>query len=60
MDKRTHGTNQKSGPKLTPDQVRHIRTLKGRMTQEAIADRYGVKQAAITKIFNRTNWGWLE
>jgi hypothetical protein len=42
--------------KLTADQVREIRALKGIETQKSIADRYGVTAGAIGDIHRGTNW----
>ncbi len=59
-DKLTHGTVGRGElcgtSKLTDDQVRQIRALKGSETQEEIASRFGVKREAISKIHRRETW----
>lgn len=54
-----HG-EQNHAAKLTADQVREIRLLcaKG-MTQNAVAQQFGVSEAAIQKIVKRKNWKHL-
>jgi DNA-directed RNA polymerase specialized sigma subunit len=41
--------------KLTEQDVLEIRAIRG-MTQQAIADQYGVSQKAISEIINRKIW----
>ena len=41
--------------KLTEQQVLEIRAIRG-MTQDAIAERYGVSHDSISLIINRKNW----
>lgn len=57
-DKRGHGTY--SPPpivnKLTEKDVRDIRALRGKMTQRAIAEIYGVGHSAIGAIQRRKTW----
>lgn len=45
-------------PKLTADQVARIRDryANGDVTQQALADDFGVRQGHISKIVNRTQW----
>lgn len=62
-DKILHGTHNR-GEKchfstLTEQQVREILELKGKETQESIANRYGVTFHAISSIHRRTSWSWL-
>lgn len=54
----THRRNVQLGKaaKLTDDQVREIRQLKGKMWQKDIAARYGVSQTTISKIFRGVSW----
>lgn len=49
---------QTRGAKLTADIVRTIRSeyALGRVTQEALAHRFGVQESAIHKIVRRKNW----
>lgn len=42
--------------KLTRRQVREIRNLRGQMTQRAIAEKYGVGEAQISRIMNGKRW----
>lgn len=44
---------------LTESCVTEILTLKGVMSQQAIADRYGVKQITISNIFTGRSWAWF-
>jgi hypothetical protein len=48
--------------KLTEDQVREIRRLyaEGKMSQQQIANHYGVTQFTISSIVRRKSWSWLE
>lgn len=63
-DKVLHGTSnrgERSGSaKLTESDVRAIRSLEGRMTQQEIADKFGVHLMTVNSILRRRNWGWLE
>lgn len=52
---RTH----KANAKLTEEDVRNIRSLSG-VSQTAIADAYGVSQAAISSVLLRKTWLLLE
>lgn len=45
--------------KLTVEQVREIRSLRGVMTQRALARRYGVAKTSIQRILDGTNWRHL-
>lgn len=60
----THGTRNRGerhgAAKLTEDQVREIRALKGRYTQKEVADMFSVSAAAVSDIMRRTNWAWLD
>lgn len=59
-DKLTHGTIGRGElcgtSKLTEQEVKQIRALKGSVTQEEIASRFGVKREAISKIHRRETW----
>lgn len=63
MDKVLHGTMPRgelhSHAKLTARDVLEIRETTG-ISQQAIADNYGVSRGAIQCILERTSWGWLE
>jgi len=47
--------------RLSRDQVQEVRAeyRSGKVTQQQLANRYGVKQPAISKIVLRTSWAWL-
>jgi hypothetical protein len=45
--------------KLTETKVREIRTLAGTMSQQKIADRFGVTQANISDVLARNTWAWV-
>ncbi len=55
LDKRVHGTKVKQTwgwkGKLSPEQVDEIRSLKGMMTQAAIASRFNISEPTIRDIF---------
>ena len=59
-----HGTkllgSQCNGAKLTEDQVREIRSLRGTLVQREIAEIFGVTASAISGIFTGKNWSWLK
>lgn len=63
-DKFVHGTVTRgevnSSAKLTENDVRSIRSLRGVMPQSKIASLFGVGQSCVGKIHSGTNWGWLE
>ena len=65
-DKIKHGTiiRGEKHPRsiLTSVAVREIRSLwkTGLYTQQKLADMYGVKQMAISKIVRGKTWGWLK
>lgn len=42
--------------KLSRKEVREIRRLKGQMTQRAMAEKYGVGEAQISRIISGTRW----
>lgn len=59
-----HGTKMVgekcNGAKLTNDEAREIKSLKGKMTQEKIAEMYGVSRQNIGDIHNGRRWAWLK
>lgn len=59
-DKLLHGKHQlgERGPnaKLTADQVREIRALRGTATQREIAARFGTSQPNVVAIFKERSW----
>lgn len=63
-DKEVHGTlpfgEAHHWSLLTVDQVREIRSLRGRMTQQAIGDKFGVHKETVGCIQRRENWDWLD
>lgn len=58
LDKRDHGTacNKDYRYKLTPDQVLEIRSLKGIMTQDELAVKFGVGRQNIGAILTGRSW----
>jgi hypothetical protein len=62
-DARQHGTlscgERHTSAKITEADVREIRTLLGKQTQDAIAARFGVSQGAISKIATSKTWRHL-
>ena len=63
-DKLKHGTHNRgerhSRAKLTEADVREIRSLQGKMTQSALARRFGVSPATLREILIRKIWAWLD
>lgn len=59
-DKWQHGTmllgEQVNNAKLTEGDVREIRRLSGRLTQKALAERFGVSQPAIHSVVSGKTW----
>lgn len=64
MDKWNHGTMPHGEGQyratLSNEQVREIRSLRGKATQVKIAEMFGVTQATVSSIQRRKAWGWLE
>lgn len=62
-DKIAHGTVKRGrahkSVKLTEENVREIRSLKGTISQRKLAARFGVSAGAIQCIFQGRNWAWL-
>lgn len=63
-DKLVHGTHNRGerhvSSKLTSDAVSRIRSLKGAVTQEKLADEFGVSKAAVSNAQSGKSWAWLE
>lgn len=63
-DEVAHGTRNRGedrwSAKLTEDQVRKIRALKGKKTALAMADEFGVSRRQIYGILNGRSWAWLK
>lgn len=58
--KRTPRGEAHGRAKLTADQVRHLRLLFAEgMTQNALAERYGIAQGVVSQIVNRRIWRHL-
>lgn len=59
-----HGTHHRGErqwcARLTEDDVRAIRRLKGKRTAYSVAKDFGVSAGAIHGIFNGQTWAWLE
>lgn len=58
-DRHLHGTNRKKGTpryKLTWQKVAKIRALEGKMSQQAIARKFGVTHGLISKVLLRRIW----
>lgn len=59
-DKRKHGTHIEGEripwSKLTEENVNHIRASRGRITQQKLADMYGVQQSQISRVQNGVGW----
>ena len=62
-DKISHGTYKRDGgwcrPKLTEDNVRHIRNLLPFMTNDDIAKLYSVNRATIHSLRTGKSWSWV-
>lgn len=58
-----HGTapigEKSSSAKLTRDEVKQIRDLRGTMPQSALAKIFGVSGGTISRIQTGVRWGWL-
>lgn len=63
-DRTTHGTEVRGvdtpSAKLTEDDVRRIRALRGKMFQRDIAKLFGVTQGNVGYIQRRATWAWLD
>lgn len=63
-DKKIHGTSnvgdRNGSAKLSEEQVRSILALRGKTSQQAIADQFGVSRATIGNILSGKNWAWLQ
>lgn len=63
MDRLAHGTDNRGEDHplavLTEAQVMEIWASRGRVTQRALAERYGVAVGTIGNIHRGATWGWL-
>jgi hypothetical protein len=63
-DTLVHGTRARGTrhgmAKLIPADVRQIMALKGQLSQQAIADQFGVTRCPIRRIHQGTAWAWLD
>lgn len=63
-DKIMHGTAPRGEncgtARLTEDDVREIRRLKGAVSQKDLASRFGVSQPNISAIHSGRSWRWLD
>lgn len=63
MDKVRDGTDNRGEKnhkaKLTEDDVRAIRSLRGQESQREIARRFGIDQSTVCYIQTRRDWNWL-
>lgn len=63
-DRVTHGTaargSKNSRSILNEESVREIRSLKGKMSQDDIAKKFGVTKNVISQVMTRKSWAWLE
>lgn len=63
-DKAKHGTvlrgEHAPSAKLKPEDVRLLRSMKGRMTYQAAADRFGISITQAWRIQNGVQWGGLK
>lgn len=61
LDRKKHGTHYTGGRrrKLTPVQVLEIRAAKGKITQRALADKYGIADSTVRGIQTRRYWNHL-
>ena len=62
-DKVAHGTHNRGEnhplSRLTETQVREILSLKGKETQQATANRYGIANQTVSGIQSGKKWSWL-
>ena len=63
-DKLLHGTSNRGERhgmvKLTEDEVRTVRALKGKMSQRAAAKALGYTRGVVCDIWTGRTWGWLK
>lgn len=45
--------------KLTEEQVKEIRQMKGIVLQKDLAQKYGISQSSVSAIQMQKTWGWL-
>jgi transcriptional regulator with XRE-family HTH domain len=46
--------------KLTRESVLEIRSLRGKLSQREIAERFGISPQHVSDIMRRVNWDWLK
>jgi hypothetical protein len=63
-DRLRHGTDQfgqkNALAKLTDDDVKKIRALRGSRSQKEIGKMFGIGQMQVSRIQRREQWGWLD
>ena len=63
-DKKVHGTSnigeRNGSAKLTEEQVRVILAQRGKESQQAIADQFGVSRSTVGNILSGKNWSWIQ
>ena len=63
-DKLRHGTHARgtnnASALLSPHEVKQILRLKGEMTQQEIADEYGISRQAVSDIHRGITWSYDE
>lgn len=64
MDRAMHDTHQRGERhplvKITEDDVRAIRALKGKALQRDVAAQFGIGRIQVGRIWRRERWGWLD
>ena len=51
-----NGRERNGNAKLTERDVEEMRSLKGKLTQRQIADRFGIRQPAVSRILSGARW----
>lgn len=63
LDKSSHGTyvrgERQGRSRLTEDNVRTIRSLKGKMNRDQVGAMFGVHPVYVSQIQRRMKWAWL-
>lgn len=63
-ERRDHGTmpiGERSGTaKLTECEARHIKAMRGSVSQRKLAEQFGVSSTAVHHIHSGRSWGWIE
>lgn len=64
MDRVRDGTSNRGSAhgssKLSEDDVREIRALRGILSQKAISERFGISNAYVCSLQKRRTWAWLD